>query len=41
MNEAFAEVTWGFEPVDDFAWTEIDFKEDVEKAKLLAKTLDG
>jgi choline kinase len=41
MNEAFSVVTWGFEPVDDFAWTEIDFKEDVEKAKLLAKTLDG
>ena len=39
MNIAFGEVAWGFEPVDDFAWTEIDFKEDVEKAEQLAKQL--
>lgn len=33
MNLAFKEVPWGFEPVDDFSWTEIDFQEDVEKAR--------
>jgi choline kinase len=39
MNVAFGEIAWGFEPVDDFAWTEIDFKEDVEKAERLAKQI--
>lgn len=39
MNRAFGEIAWGFEPVDDFAWTEIDFQEDVEKAKKLARQL--
>jgi choline kinase len=39
MNIAFGEVPWGFEPVDDLAWTEIDFQEDVEKAKRLAARL--
>ena len=39
MNIAFNEVPWGFEPVDDLAWTEIDFQQDVEKAKRLAAQL--
>jgi choline kinase len=39
MNRAFGEIPWGFEPVDDFPWTEIDFQEDVEKAKRLAREL--
>lgn len=39
MNRAFGEIEWGFEPVDDFPWTEIDFQEDVEKARRLAKQL--
>jgi len=36
MNSAFAETEFGFERVDDFAWTEIDFQEDVAKAEALA-----
>jgi choline kinase len=36
MNLAFAETPFGYERVDEFAWTEIDFKEDVEKAERLA-----
>lgn len=41
MNLAFKESTWGFERVDDFAWTEIDFQEDVLKArKLVAEIPD-
>ncbi len=39
MNRAFGETPWGFEPVDDFAWTEIDFEEDVAKAERLAAKL--
>ena len=39
MNACFAEVSWGFERVDDFAWTEIDFREDVEKAERLVREL--
>jgi choline kinase len=35
MNRAFAEVPFGYETVDDFAWTEIDFEEDVVKAREL------
>lgn len=35
MDKAFADVPFGFERVDEFAWTEIDFEEDVEKAKKL------
>lgn len=35
MQRAFAEVTFGYEKVDDFAWTEIDFEEDVVKARKL------
>ena len=36
MNVAFGETPFGFERVDDFAWTEIDFQEDVAKAEALA-----
>jgi len=36
MARAFAEVPFGHERVDDFAWTEIDFEEDVVKARKLA-----
>ncbi|MFO0615088.1 MAG: phosphocholine cytidylyltransferase family protein [Polyangiaceae bacterium] len=35
MNLCFKEVVWGYEPVNDFAWTEIDFQEDVLKARKL------
>jgi choline kinase len=37
MERAFAEVPFGHERVDDFAWTEIDFEEDVVKAQKLAR----
>jgi len=37
MDRAFAEVPFGYERVDDFAWTEIDFEEDVVKARKLAR----
>ena len=37
MNAAFGETPFGFERVDDFAWTEIDFQEDVAKAEALAR----
>jgi choline kinase len=36
MNLCFAEEPWGFEPVSEFQWTEIDFREDVEKARRIA-----
>jgi choline kinase len=39
MERAFAEVPFGHERVDEFAWTEIDFEEDVEKAKRLVRAL--
>ena len=39
MERAFAEVPFGYERVDDFAWTEIDFEEDVIKARELARAL--
>lgn len=39
MERAFAEVPFGYERVDDFAWTEIDFEEDVVKARKLARAL--
>lgn len=39
MAKAFAEVPFGYERVDDFAWTEIDFEEDVVKARKLAALL--
>jgi choline kinase len=38
MNTAFGETEFGFERVDDFAWTEIDFQEDVAKAEALARS---
>jgi len=39
MDRAFAEVPFGHERVDDFAWTEIDFEEDVVKARKLVQGL--
>ena len=39
MERAFGEVAFGHERVDDFAWTEIDFEEDVRKAEKLAHGL--
>jgi choline kinase len=39
MDRAFIEVPFGHERVDDFAWTEIDFEEDVVKARKLARGL--
>ena len=41
MAKAFGEIPFGYERVDDFAWTEIDFEEDVVKArKLYSRELD-
>jgi choline kinase len=37
MNIAFGEIPWGYELVSDFEWTEIDFQEDVEKARRIAR----
>ena len=37
MARAFPEVPFGYERVDDFAWTEIDFEEDIVKARALAR----
>jgi choline kinase len=39
MERAFGELAFGYERVDDFAWTEIDFEEDVVKARKLARGL--
>ena len=39
MDRAFQEIPFGFERVDEFPWTEIDFQEDVEKARRLARQL--
>ena len=39
MDRAFHEVHFGFERVDDLPWTEIDFQEDVEKAKKIAREI--
>jgi choline kinase len=39
MDRAFREAVFGFERVDDLAWTEIDFQEDVVKAERLAESL--
>jgi len=35
MDKAFAELAFGFERIDDLAWTEIDFPSDIEKAMSL------
>ncbi len=40
MDRAFAEIPFGYERVDAFAWTEIDFEEDVIKARKLARLLE-
>jgi choline kinase len=39
MDRAFQEIPFGFERVDEFSWTEIDFQEDVERARRLAREL--
>jgi len=39
MDRAFQEIPFGYERVDDFSWTEIDFQEDVERARRLAREL--
>jgi choline kinase len=39
MDRAFGEIPFGYERVDAFAWTEIDFEEDVIKARKLARLL--
>ena len=39
LDRAFAEVPFGFERVDEFAWTEIDFQEDIAQANELVKKL--
>jgi hypothetical protein len=41
MNVAFGEIPWGFEPVGEVDWTEIDFAEDVERAKAIAAQIDA
>lgn len=40
MNIAFGEIAWGYEPVKDLSWTEIDFQEDVDKARLIASQMN-
>jgi choline kinase len=39
LDRAFQEIPFGFERVDDLTWTEIDFEEDVEKARRLVHSL--
>jgi choline kinase len=39
LDLALKEVTFGFERVDEFSWTEIDFPEDVDKATAIAREL--
>ncbi|MEO7327522.1 MAG: phosphocholine cytidylyltransferase family protein [Minicystis sp.] len=39
LDRAFAETDFGYERADAFAWTEIDFEEDIVKARKLARTL--
>ncbi|MEZ4301513.1 MAG: phosphocholine cytidylyltransferase family protein [Polyangiaceae bacterium] len=41
MDKAFAEVAFGYERVDDLAWTEIDFPSDIEKALALLPQLSA
>lgn len=41
MNIAFGEARWGYEPIDEFAWTEIDFQEDIEKAERILANADA
>ena len=37
LDQSFSHVPFGYETVDDLAWTEIDFEADVEKASRLAR----
>jgi len=39
MDRAFGEIPFGYERIDAFAWTEIDFEEDIVKARKLARLL--
>jgi hypothetical protein len=39
LDKAFAEAAFGYERADDLPWTEIDFEEDVVRARKLARTL--
>jgi choline kinase len=39
LDRALGEVTFGHERVDDLAWTEIDFPEDVVRAEQIARAL--
>jgi choline kinase len=39
LDRAFGQVHFGYERVDEFQWTEIDFEEDVVKARKLARSL--
>jgi choline kinase len=41
MDRALDEVRFGFERVDDLAWTEIDLEEDVERARRLSSSIRG
>jgi choline kinase len=41
IDRAFQEAPFGFERVDDFSWTEIDFEEDVERARALVHQIAG
>jgi choline kinase len=40
LNIALAEVSFGYERVDDLPWTEIDFPDDVVKAEGLARDVE-
>lgn len=39
LDRAFGEAAFGYERVDEFSWTEIDFEEDVIRARELVKEL--
>ncbi|MBW2459074.1 MAG: phosphocholine cytidylyltransferase family protein [Deltaproteobacteria bacterium] len=40
LTLALNEVVFGFERVDEFAWTEIDFPEDLDQAAAIAREID-
>jgi choline kinase len=41
LDQAFELVPFGYERVDDLAWTEIDFPEDLAKAERIAALIDA
>lgn len=41
LDRALTEVAFGYERVDDLAWTEIDFEEDVARAEQMAAAMGG